>query len=102
MIFCTWGDDDAISLIESLAIWLWVVGSLAITPGAISGAMESAKMSIMAVATKNITIPRLIILLESSQALSNLSWERYWEKTGIKASAIVPNMKTSKMASGKT
>ena len=63
--------------------------------------MGDAKIIIRIVSTAKIKSPIEIMVDESCQAFSSLSRDKYWENIGMKASAIVPKIKTSKIASGK-
>src|SRR3990167_8401136 len=66
-----------------------------------SVAIGEAKIIIIIVKIANITSEIVIIVEDSFQACSSLSRDRYWEKMGINANAMVPKIKTSKIASGK-
>ena len=85
---------------KSLAIKGWASGSLATTPGAIIGAIKLAKMMISMENRMKTKTPKVIIVEENVQALSNLSRDKNFENIGIKAKAMVPKIKTSKIASG--
>ena len=83
-----------IIILKSRAMRTLVVGSRATRPGAIRGAIKSASAMMIIVKTMKMRRPMVIICDESSQARSSLSRERYCEKTGMKAKAIVPKIKT--------
>ena len=80
----------------------WVEGSLATKPGAIRGAIWLAKTITRRLKTVKITKLKEIMEEVSSQAFSSLSLAICSEKTGIKARAMAPKIKTSKIASGRT